>query len=436
MKVVLASYGTRGDVEPCVALGRELVRRGHEVRAAVSPNLVGFAQEAGLNAVGYGPDPQEWQDLHREFLKCLPHFWQTRQLIRLGKEDWAMLRQSWRETSQTLRSLAQGADVLLSGVIGEEPAANIAEYYGVPFATLHTFPIRPSGQLVSLLPTPLARGATAASEWLGWPTSKTLEDAQRSALGLPKARRPASQRIAKSDALEIQAYDAVCFPGLCSEWSKWRERRPFVGTLTVEQPTPTDAEIEAWIAGGTPPIFFGFGSTPVKSPADTLEMITNACAQLGERALVCSGETDFGDISHYKNLKVVRVANYGAVFPSCRAVVHHGGGGTTAAGLRAGVPTLILSTWFDQALWGKQIERLNVGKTRRFSSVDFETLIADLRYLLTPEYTARAREIAAHMMSVGESVAAAADRLESHARASSLSRSSSKADSDKRVPER
>lgn len=414
MKIVLASYGTRGDVEPCIALGRELSRRGHEVRVAVSPNFVGFAEAAGLVAVAYGPDPKHWQDLHREVLTRLPRFFRKpRDLVRLGREDYALLRQCWEETSRTLKSLAQGADLLLSGVIGEEAAANIAEYYGIPFATLHTFPIRPSGQLVPLVPTALARNAAAASEWFGWPMTKRLENAQRVALGLPKAKRPPSRRIATSAALEIQAYDSVCFPGLQSEWAQWRSQRPFVGALTVAQPTPSDGEIQAWVNDGTPPIFFGFGSTPVKTPADTLAMISDACSQLGERALVCAAETDFGDMSRFENLKVVGAANYAAVFPSCRAVVHHGGGGTTAAGLRAGVPTLILSTWFDQALWGKQVERLKVGKTRRFASVSLETLVADLRDILDADYVARARDIAAHMTSAGGSVAVAADHLES-----------------------
>ena len=67
MKFVLASYGTRGDVEPCAAVGRELLRRGHEVRMAVPPDLVGFAESAGLAAVAYGPDTQAMLDAHRNF---------------------------------------------------------------------------------------------------------------------------------------------------------------------------------------------------------------------------------------------------------------------------------------------------------------------------------------------------------------------------------
>ena len=93
----------------------------------------------------------------------------------------------------------------------------------------------------------------------------------------------------------------------------------------MELPTDADDEVASWIAAGTAPIFFGFGSMPVESAADTLAMISAACAQLGERALVCSAGSDFSHVPHFENVKVVGTMNYAAAFPACRAVVHHGG---------------------------------------------------------------------------------------------------------------
>ena len=238
------------------------------------------------------------------------------------------------------------------------------------------------------------------------------EEAQRSRTGLQGSL---PWRI-RTGSLEIQAYDEVCFPGLAAEWAKWDGRRPFVGALTMELPTDADDEVASWIATGTPPIFFGFGSIPVESSADMLAMISAACAQLGERALVCSAGTDFSHVPHFENVKVVGTMNYAAAFPACRAVVHHGGAGTTAAGLRAGVPTLILSTDLDQTLWGARVKRLKVGTARRFSTTTQKSLVADLRTILAPQYVARAREIATQMTKPAESVAAAADLVENFAR--------------------
>jgi UDP:flavonoid glycosyltransferase YjiC (YdhE family) len=419
MKFVLATWGSRGDIEPCVAVGRELLRRGHDVRMAVPPNLVGFAEAAGPAAVAFGPDARAILDAHRNFWTFFfRNFWKIQDLIRLRREVEEPVIQRWGEISTTLTSLADGADLLVTGVNFEQPAANVAEYYDIPLATLHISPLRANGQFVPILPAPLGRSAMTVFEWVAWRMAKKLEDGQRRELGLPKATGPLPRRIAERGSLEIQAYDEVCFPGLAAEWAKFDGRRPFVGALTLESPTDADEEVASWIAAGTPPIFFGFGSIPVASAADTLAMIGGACAQLGERALVCSGWSDFSEVSHFDHVKVVGAVNYATIFPGCRAVVHHGGVGTTAAGLRAGVPTLVLSTDLEGRLWGARVKRLKVGTARRFSTTTQKSLVADLRTILAPQYVARAREIAAQMTKSAVSVAAAADLVEDFARLS------------------
>jgi len=216
--------------------------------------------------------------------------------------------------------------------------------------------------------------------------------------------------------LEIQAYDEVLFPGLATEWARWDGQRPFVGTLTLELATEADEDVMSWIAAGAPPICFGFGSIPVESPADMIAMIAAACAQVGERALVCAGWTDFSNVPQFDHVKVVGAVNYATIFPSCRAVVHHGGAGTTAAGLRAGVPTLILWMADVQVIWGAAVKGLKVGTSRRFAAATEKTLVADLRTILAPEYIDRARSLATRMTRPADSVASAADLLEDFAR--------------------
>ena len=413
MKFALASYGTRGDIEPCVAVGRELVRRGHDVRMAVPPDLVGFAEAAGPAAVAYGPDLQAVLDAHRNFwTHFFRNFWKIQDLIRLRREVVEPFLECWKEIITTLTSLADGADLLFTGVNFEDAAGNVAEYYDIPLATLHLFPLRANGQFLPFVPAPLGRSAMKVSEWVAWRAAKKVEGIQRGELGLPKATKPSPRRITERGSLEIQAYDEVCFPGLAAEWAQWDGQRSFVGALTMELSTDADDEVASWIGAGTSPIFFGFGSMPVESAADTLAMISAACAQLGERALVVSAGTDFSHVPQSEHVKVVGTTNYAAAFPACRAVVHHGGTGTTAAGLRAGVPTLILSTDIDQTLWGARVKRLKVGTARRFSATTQKSLVADLRTILAPQYVARAREIATRMTKPADSVAAAADLVE------------------------
>ncbi|MCA2322082.1 glycosyltransferase [Mycobacterium intracellulare] len=417
MRFVLASYGTRGDIEPSLVVGRELQRRGHDVCIAVPPDLVGFAESAGLTAVPYGAETQAWLDMFRNFFTSrFSTFRKIREKLRWARELWEISTQAWVQMNETLKSLAEGADLVLAGQTYQEIAANVAEYHGLPLAALHHVPIRPNGQVVAILPAPASRLALMLHDWLWWRAIKNVENSQRRDLGLPRATCGSPRRIAERGSLEIQAYDEVAFPGLAAEWAKWRHQRPFVGALTMELATGADDEAASWIAAGTPPIFFGFGSMPVESPSDTIEMISGACAQLGERALICAGWSDFDDVPHSDHVKVVGALNYASIFPLCRAAVHHGGSGTTAASLRAGIPTLVLSVDGNQIIWGAQVKRrLKVGTHRRLSATTRESLVADLRRILTPEYAIRARDLAARMTTPAESVAKAADLAENFA---------------------
>src|ERR1700735_2698647 len=380
MKVVLAAYGSRGDTEPFAAVGRELLRRGHDVCMAVAPSMVGLVELAGLAAVPFGPESlassrsQSPQDPVGAVVD------ESQYLFR-AVEEWAT----------TLTALAHGADLLLTGRVEQQLAANVAEYYGIPHAALHFYPqahLRQSG-------------------WVGDAMEKA-EVAHRRALGLADATGPLPR------SLEIQAYDALCFPEQAAEWADGDSWRPFVGALTLELPTDADHEVSSWIAEGTPPIYFGFGSGVwLPYAAQTFGLISVACARLGERALFCSGASDFAGGPPYAQETAVGAVNHSAIFPACRAVVHQGGAGTTAAGMRAGVPALIL--WHpinDQQIWADAVTRLKVGSGRAFSASNLGSLVADLRSILDPQCITRAREVAAQMTKPAVSVVSAADLLE------------------------
>lgn len=153
----------------------------------------------------------------------------------------------------------------------------------------------------------------------------------------------------------------------------------------MELHSEPNEELESWIAAGTPPIYFGFGSTPVQTPVQTLAMISDVCAQLGERALIYSPAANSTRIRHADHVKRVGLVNYSTILPKCRAVVHHGGAGTTAAGLRAGMPTLILWDVADQPIWAGAVQRLKVGSAKRFTNITRGSLLKELRSILAPE---------------------------------------------------
>ncbi len=407
MKFALGIHGSRGDVEPFAAVGLELQHRGHEVRMAVPPNMLGFVKSVGLNAVAYGPSSQAVNE--EDFVR---NFWNISTPIKVVRAGKYYLGEVWAEMGTTLTLLAEGADLLVTGMVQQGLAVNVADYHRIPLAELHCFPVRVNGQILPDLPSPLIRSGISVLWWAHWRMTKRAEDGQRRRLGLPGATGPSTRRIMERGSLEIQAYDELFFPGLAAEWTRWNDRRPFVGALSMTMPTDADDEVSAWCAAGTPPIYFGFGSMPVRSFSATVNMIRDACAELGERALICAGAHNIDQSLQSDRVMIAEAMNHSAIFPMCRVVVHHGGAGTTAAGMRAAVPTLILWVTADQPIWAAQVKRLRVGSARRFSGTSTESLVTELRRILTPQYTARAREIAGQMTAPAESIVATADLLE------------------------
>lgn len=183
----------------------------------------------------------------------------------------------------------------------------------------------------------------------------------------------------------------------------------------MELHSEPNEELESWIAAGTPPIYFGFGSTPVKRPSNARHDLR--CLRTARRAsLIYSPAANSTRIRHADHVKRVGLVNYSTILPKCRAVVHHGGAGTTAAGLRAGMPTLILWDVADQPIWAGAVQRLKVGSAKRFTNITRGSLLKELRSILAPECAARAREISTRMTRPTAAVTAAADLLEATAR--------------------
>jgi UDP:flavonoid glycosyltransferase YjiC (YdhE family) len=376
---------------------------------AVPPNLVSFVDRVGLGpAVPYGVDSHEQleADVFREPLRL-------RHPLTALRETREYMVQGWAEMSRTVVALAGDADLILTGTTYQELVSTVAEHHGIPLAALHYFPFRANTHVLPVtLPAPVVRSVWPVVESAHWRLIRPAEDAQRRELGLPRARVRAIRRMIDGGALEIQAYDPALFPGLAEEWAG---QRPLTGALTLQLDTGTDAATSAWIDEGVAPIYFGFGSMPVESPATAVAMISDVCADLGERALICSGVWDVDNEVSADHVRVVNAVNHAAVFPRCRAVVHHGGAGTTAAGLRAAAPTFVLWIGAEQPIWAAQVKRLGVGTAQRFTSVTAGSLRAGLRTVLTPACARRAREIAEQMATPDESASAAASLLEASA---------------------
>jgi UDP:flavonoid glycosyltransferase YjiC (YdhE family) len=238
----------------------------------------------------------------------------------------------------------------------------------------------------------------------------------REHLDLPPDRRTAPARLAAAGATEIQAYSDVVVPGLAD----LGPHRPRVGYLTPGRldrelfgEARADPELDAWLQEGEPPVYFGFGSMPVLDPAATLAMVERVTGRLGVRALVSAGTSRLGlGADGGPGVRVVGLVDHDQVLPRCRAAVHHGGAGTTAAALLAGRPALVCSVFADQPFWGSRVARLGAGAHVRLASLSERTLEGGLVRVLAPDVGRRAGVLGNRLRTEVGGTARAADLVE------------------------
>ncbi|WP_278262130.1 nucleotide disphospho-sugar-binding domain-containing protein [Nocardia sp. AG03] len=373
MRALLAFTGSRGDAQPGILLARALRERGHEVTLALAPNLVPFAEAHGIAAVPYGYDSAALLLAQRTDTR----FGARDPLARL-RATIDLQRRGVPEMVRDLRFLVPGHDVVVAGMAGEEAAAATARAHGLPFAALHFFPIQPNAA-VPVVPARWARRLPGAVHRLGWTVLTGLRAAALAPV-LPRAE-------ADTATLRIQAYDPDLFPGLRTEI-----QGPFTGFPTDRDGLlrpHADPELDAWLDAGSAPVYVGFGSMDVGDPREFAAMLREVCARRGRRLLLASGWSPLTP-GIDDEVAVVPHVDHAAVLPRCVTVVHHGGAGTTAAALKAGVPQVICSVQADQPYWGAALRDLGLAATARAKDLTGDRLTDLLDRVADPEIVLRA----------------------------------------------
>ncbi|NKY87191.1 glycosyltransferase [Nocardia veterana] len=425
MRIAIPLTGTRGDVQPVLALGLELRRRGHDVVLGVPPNLVDFAGSAGLPARACGPDVQRlYSSRAGQRALATGNTLRLMQLVARQMADYA------DRMNREVIEVCAGAELIVASTVTEDRAVSVAEAMDVPLVSLHYFPARANaaypfpGVLPShwAPPGPVNRATWAIAENLRRIVFMRYLDDLRAQLGLARSRASIAAVLARRAVPEVQIYDPALVPGLPAQWDG---RRPFTGFLTLDADTrraigelgDEHADILAWIEDGDPPVFFGFGSMPIADPAAVLAMVREVARRLRVRALVSAGWSGMGNPGAQGDSQVAVVGPFAhdLVFPRCAAAVHHGGVGTLFESLRAGLPTLVCSVSFDQPMWGGQVRRLGLGGHLRFTRLTTDRLLREVAALLDSGHRDRTARFAARLRTEG-AAAHAADIVEAAAR--------------------
>ncbi|GAA1537453.1 glycosyltransferase [Kribbella lupini] len=419
MRVALVGMGSRGDAQPMAVLAAELMGRGHDVVLATSSDLAWMGPAFGVPTV-------DMELSAREFLESE----QGRRWLAAGDVAsyvrWLIdhKHQIADQLHTALLELVADVDVLVSGTATELEGVVIAESRELQYVAVHHAPMRRNEAFPHLLVStevfsPEQNLATYDEvEKSSWPLFAPFVNDLRAKLGLASTTETSSQRLARAGSLELQAYSRYVVP----ELADWDVRRPLTGFLT---PNPSqraalhsasDDGLLEWIAAGEAPVYFGFGSMPVLDTQAAVTLISKVSSSLGVRALVGAGWSDVvAGSSEDGQVRVVAEFDHEAVLPLCRAAVHHGGAGTTASSLRAGLPTVVCSIFADQPFWGAQLRRLSVGTTLKFTELTELALLDALEPVLTDAYCARARKLSEQLLaeSGAEQAAAAIEQATS-----------------------
>jgi vancomycin aglycone glucosyltransferase len=400
MRVLLSTIGSRGDVQPLVALALHLKSRGHEARVCVPPDFREWIEGLGIPVTPIGPEVRKFAAARPATgtLPAPPSIGQRRQ----------MAAATVTTQFETLAVAAKGCDVIVAATALQIAARSIAEKMGLRFffaaysptvlpSLHHPPPPLPPLPGQQLPPTDdnrelWARDTARFNELFGEALNQ-----HRSALGLSPIEDVRSHMFTDRPWL---AADPTLGP-----WPDPGNNVLQTGAWILPDERPLAPEVEAFLDGGTPPIYFGFGST--RAPDDSGSRMLAAARALGRRAIVSRGWFDASLIENAADCLSIGEANFNALFPRVAAVVHHGGAGTTTAAALAGAPQVVVPNHYDQHYWARQVARLAIGVAHEGTATS-ESLTRALERALAPEIAGRAKSIAATVRRDGVVVAARA----------------------------
>ncbi|NKZ05532.1 glycosyltransferase [Actinomadura latina] len=370
-RIVIFAAGSRGDIQPCVALGRALRARGDEVRLVASARYSPMVVAAGLELAPLTADPTEIleSDAGQELLAG------GRNPVKfLGGFRRILGPMAERLLAECLDA-CKGADLVLGPTLGFLPR-HIGEHLGVPWALIHFQPSEPTGAF----PHPFVPQAGALGPWakrasfravdqIAWQLSRPFINPWRDeTLGL--RRLPLRGR--RPDGPVLACFSPVVVP----RPKDWGPNVHLTGYWFLEEPEwEPPEELAEFLAAGPAPVYAGFGSMVPKDAEVTDLTVRTALKLAGVRGIV-QGDPATSD----EDVLAVRDVPHSWLFPRMAAVVHHGGAGTTAAGLRAGVPTVVCPFFGDQPYWGERVAALGAGtKPLPFRAMTVPRLASKIR---------------------------------------------------------
>ncbi|OVA20840.1 UDP-glucuronosyl/UDP-glucosyltransferase [Macleaya cordata] len=403
LQIVMLIVGTRGDVQPFIAIGKRLQDYGHRVRLATHANFKEFVLTAGLEFYPLGGDPKvlaEYMVKNKGFLPS-------------GPSEIPIQRKQLKEIIFSLLSACKDPDLdsgipfKAEAIIANPPAyghAHVAEALKVPLHIFFTMPWTPTSQF----PHPLSRVKQQAGYrvsyqivdsmiWLG--IRDMINDFRKKKLKL----RPVTYLSGAQGSGADVPHGYIWSPNLVPKPKDWGPKVDVVGFCFLDLASnyvPPKPLVD-WLEAGKKPVYIGFGSLPVQEPEKMTQIIVEALEITGQRGIINKGWGGLGNLAEPKeSIYLLDNCPHDWLFLQCTAVVHHGGAGTTAAGLKAACPTTIVPFFGDQPFWGEQVHARGVGPPPiPIDQFSLQKLVDAIKFMLDPKVKECAIELAKAMES-------------------------------------
>ncbi|PUZ46151.1 hypothetical protein GQ55_7G027200 [Panicum hallii var. hallii] len=403
MQIVILIVGTRGDVQPFVAIGKRLQDYGHRVRLATHANFKEFVLTAGLEFYPLGGDPKilaEYMVKNKGFLPS-------------GPSEIAIQRKQIKEIIFSLLPACKDSDpdtgipFKVDAIIANPPAyghTHVAEALKVPIHIFFTMPWTPTSEF----PHPLSRVKQSAGYrlsyqivdsmiWLG--IRDMINEFRKKKLKL----RPVTYLSGAQGSGNDIPHGYIWSPHLVPKPKDWGPKIDVVGFCFLDLASnyvPPEPLVK-WLEAGEKPIYVGFGSLPVQEPQKMTEIIVKALEITGQRGIINKGWGGLGTLAEPKDfVYLLDNCPHDWLFLQCKAVVHHGGAGTTAAGLKAACPTTIVPFFGDQPFWGDRVHARGLGPPPiPVDQFGLQKLVDAIKFMMEPAVKEKAVELAKAMES-------------------------------------
>lgn len=362
MQITIIAGGSRGDVQPYVALGKGLKDAGHAVRVVTSDDFQSLITEYGLEAFSTGGSAEA---AAREMQGLLD---KGNMLTVLARMREASEKQAVQAVEASIRA-CEGSDLMLGGLSGIASGASLSEYLNIPLMLAYLVPFHPTSEFPSAL-TPLPQ--SPATRWLNKPSHHIAQQMMWQSFrgGDTKVRtqalhlKPSSfwgpfSALRKSKQPTLYGYSSHVIP----RPHDWDASQHVTGYWFLEPSEGWEPPVEfmQFLQAGPAPVYVGFGSMTNSKPEETADLVLQALERTGQRGVVYEGWGGLKKEQLPSNVYMTQSIPHSWLFPRMAAVVHHGGVGTTAAGLAAGVPSIIVPFFADQPFWGQRVHQLGVG---------------------------------------------------------------------------